>query len=47
MSINKLSNSGAWQVSSLVGSRLVTQTFYGYTKRDAIAEFRVYLKSLR
>jgi hypothetical protein len=47
MNAYKLPNSGAWQVSSSAGSRLVTQTFYGYTKRDAIAEFRVYLKSLR
>jgi len=47
MNAYKLLNSGAWQISSLVGSRLVTQTFYGYTKRDAIAAFRVYLKSLR
>lgn len=47
MNAYKLPNSGAWQVSSLIGSRLVSQTYYGYSKRDALAAFRAYVRSLR
>lgn len=39
MTTTKLIN-GAWQVSELVGGHLKTMTFYAYTKREAIANFR-------
>jgi len=40
MSVTKLFPSGAWQVSAVVGGYLVTRTYYGYTKREAISTFR-------
>ena len=33
-------HSGAWQVSAIVRGYLVTRTYYGYTKRDAVRLFR-------
>lgn len=38
MTITKL-HSGAWQVSEIVNGYLLTRTYYGYTKREAISEF--------
>jgi hypothetical protein len=32
--------SGAWEVSDIVGGYLVTRTYYGYTKSEALALFR-------
>jgi len=31
---------GAWVVSDIVGGVLVHRQYYGYTKREALAEFR-------
>lgn len=39
MSIAKLIN-GAWQVTDIINGRLVTHTYYGYTKREAVRSFR-------
>ena len=36
---------GAWRISAMHGDRLVAQQYFGYTKREAIAEFRAYLKT--
>lgn len=39
MTITKLHN-GAYQVSSIENGYLKTMTFYAYTKREAIANFK-------
>lgn len=39
MSTLKLHN-GAWQVSAIIGGYLVTRTYYGYTKREALRQFK-------
>ena len=31
---------GAWEISALVGSYLVTRQYFGYSKREAIAAFK-------
>lgn len=36
---------GAWRISTVQGDRLHTQQYFGYTKREAIAEFRASLKT--
>lgn len=36
---------GAWVLSSLAGGHLVTRRYYGYTKRDAMIEFRAVLRA--
>ena len=33
-------HSGAWQISAMRAGYLVTRTYYGYTKREAILAFR-------
>lgn len=38
---------GAWQASAMQGNRLVTQTYYGYTKKEAEQEFRAHLKATK
>lgn len=40
MTVTKLNHSGAWQISALVNNYLVTRTYYGYTKREAMAQFK-------
>ncbi len=40
MTATKLFPSGAWQVSAIISGCLVLRTYYGYTKREAIAEFK-------
>lgn len=40
MTITRIFPSGAWQVSTIINGYLVTRTYYGYTKREAIALFR-------
>jgi hypothetical protein len=35
---------GAWIVSDIVGNRYYVQTYYGYTKREALRLFRAYVK---
>lgn len=39
MSTTKL-HSGAWQISAIISGRLITRTYYGYTKREAVRLFR-------
>lgn len=38
---------GAWRLSTVKFDRLVTRTYYFYTKREATEEFREYLKELK
>jgi hypothetical protein len=37
--------SGAWIISDIVGGYLVTRTYYGHTKRDALQLFREHVKA--
>lgn len=37
--VTKLHN-GALEVSDIIGGYLVRRTYYGYTKREAIAQFK-------
>lgn len=46
MTATRLFPPGAWEVSAIRFDRLVRQTYYGYTKRQALAAFRSYLKTL-
>lgn len=49
-SIYRVEHSGALVVSTVVGSyrtgRTVTRTYYGYTRREALAAFRSELRNL-
>ncbi len=33
-------SAGAWIVSDIIGGYLVTRTYYYYSKRDALADFK-------
>ena len=46
MTATRLHN-GAWQVSAIVRGYLTTRTFYGYTKREALALFRAEMKGTK
>jgi hypothetical protein len=37
---------GAWKISTIHKGYLVTQQYFFYTKKEAIAEFKEYLKTL-
>ena len=39
MTVTRL-HSGAYQVSAIIRGYLVTRTYYGYTKREAVRLFR-------
>jgi len=40
MTAERLFPSGAWRVSAMRDGHLVTRVYYGFTKREALAEFR-------
>lgn len=40
MTTEKLFPSGAYRVSDVINGYLVQRVYYGYTKREAIAEFK-------
>ena len=40
MTITKLTPSGAYEISDIVGGYRVARTYYGYTKRDAVKLFK-------
>jgi hypothetical protein len=40
MSVTRLFPSGAWEVSAIIGGYLIRRVYYGYTKREAVAEFK-------
>lgn len=40
MTVTKQAHSGAYVVSDLVDGYLVTRTYYGFTKREAVRMFR-------
>ena len=35
-----------WECSDIRFGRLIRRAYYGYTKREALATFRAYLKTL-
>ena len=39
MSVTKLHN-GAWEVAMMINGYRVHSTYYGYTKREAVAAFK-------
>lgn len=45
MTAYKLHN-GAWRVESIHNDHLVCRTYYGYTKREALALYRAELRGL-
>jgi len=40
MTATKLFPSGAWEVSDIIGGYRVHKVYYGYSKREAMREFR-------
>lgn len=40
MTVTKQAHSGAYVVSDIIGGYLVTRTYYGFTKREAVRMFR-------
>lgn len=41
MIVEKIPHSGAWSISETIkNERLFTKTYYGYTKKEAISEFK-------
>ena len=44
MTATKLFPSGAYEVSDIIGGRLIRRTYYGYTKREAVQAFRAQFK---
>lgn len=40
MTVERVPHSGAWIVSQVTGGYLVTRTYYGYTRGQAVAAFR-------
>lgn len=47
MTIEKLFPSGAIQIRQIVSGYVVRQTYYGYTRREAIAEFRAHVAQVK
>ena len=40
LTVARIIPSGAWQVSAIIGGHLVTRTYYGYTRREAVMRYR-------
>ena len=38
--VERVPHSGAWVVSDIVGGYRIARTYYGYTRRQAVALFR-------
>lgn len=47
ISATKVWHSGAWVISAMVDGYVESITYYGYTKREAIARFRDEIKRRR
>ena len=45
MSIDRNSE-GAWRISEIINGYLITKTYYSYTKREAIRQFREHKREL-
>jgi hypothetical protein len=40
LSVTRAFPSGAWIVAAIVGDNYASRTYYGYTRREAVARFR-------
>lgn len=40
MIVERMTPSGGWLISAMIGGYLVTRRYFGYSKREAIAEFK-------
>lgn len=40
MIVERMTPSGGWRVSAMIGGYLVTRRYFGYSKREAIAKFK-------
>lgn len=38
---------GAWRISTIYKGHLVTRQYFFYTKKEAVAEFKEYLRTLK
>lgn len=47
MTVERLFPSGAYLISAFVGDQLVTRRYFGYTRKEAIAEFRAELREMK
>lgn len=39
LAVSRAFPSGAWIVAAIVGTRRESRTYYGYTRREAVAQF--------
>lgn len=46
MLIEKLFPSGAWECTDIVDGEYYRQTYYGYTKKEALTCFKEYLTEM-
>ena len=44
MIVERMTASGGWRVSAMIGGYLVSRRYFGYSKREAIAKFKDELK---
>lgn len=40
MMVKRMTPSGGWMVSAMIGGYLVSRRYFGYSKREAIAKFK-------
>lgn len=40
MTVERMTPSGGWMVSAMIGGYLVTRRYFGYSKREAAAMFK-------
>lgn len=40
MIVERMTPSGGWRISAMIGGYLVSRRYFGYSKREAIAEFK-------
>lgn len=44
MTITKNQITGAYEISAIIGTRYLHRTYMGYTRREAVALFREYMR---
>lgn len=47
MTIERIFPSGGYVISAFIGNQLMRRRYLGYTRKEAIAEFRAERKALR
>lgn len=40
MTIERMTPSGGWLITAIIGGYLVTRRYFGYSKREALAMFK-------